>query len=297
MDGMQTPPGQDAPSIAVLGLGRAGRDLVHMARASGIDVTVAWSRTSRGGILPDVTVAHGDLPSIDASLVVLAVPDGAIGSVAAELRRADVLEPTASLAHLSGATAASALRATGDERGCVAMHPLQTFLGDGQVPRPFPWILEGDAPAVEAARRLVSSLGCGCVELPAAGKARYHAAATMASNLLVGLLRVVERQAALAGLPASQLPQLFVPLMRTTLENAASEGTSRALTGPIRRGDLDTVAAHLRTLEDSPEDLDVYARLSLQLIDAALESGLDEGTAEQLRRRLTAARCPRAEGG
>jgi predicted short-subunit dehydrogenase-like oxidoreductase (DUF2520 family) len=294
---MQSPSRQDAPSVAVLGLGRAGRDLVHMARASGIDVTVAWSRTLCGDILPDVTVEHGDLPSIDAALVVLAVPDSAIGPVAAELRRAGVLQPTTTLAHLSGATAATALRATGDGRGCVAMHPLQTFLGDGRVPRPFPWILEGDTSAVEIARRLVSALGCSCIELPEAGKARYHAAATMASNLLVGLLRVVERQAALAGLPASQLPQLFVPLMQATLSNAAAVGTSRALTGPIRRGDLDTVAAHLRTLEDSPEDLDVYARLSLHLIDAALESGLDEETAEQLRRRLTATRCPRGEGG
>lgn len=294
---MSSPPPKDAPSIAVLGLGRAGRDLVHLARASGVRVALAWNRSPCDALPAGVGAQCGALPRIDASMAVLAVSDAAIAPLARELAEASLVGRDTVLAHLSGATPSAALVGAGGGHGQVAMHPLQTFLGDGAVPTPFPWVLEGDERGVEVARSLVEALGCRATRISAGGKARYHAAATMASNLLVGLICVVERQSAAAGLSPAELPQLFLPLMETTLAHVAAEGTSRALTGPIRRGDLDTVEAHLRTLDDSPEDLDVYARLSLQLIDAALEAGLDEEAAQQLRSRLTGACCPRGEGG
>lgn len=294
---MKTSPTADPPAIAVIGLGRAGRDIVHLARRSGVPVTLAWDLASGPARIADVEVPVGAPPTIQGELVILAVPDGAIEAAARELGERGAIEPGACLAHLSGATLSRVLHAAGGDHPVVAMHPLQTFLGDGAAQLPFPWVLEGDDRAVDRARTFVDTLGCTSVRLPAAGKARYHAAATMASNLLLALLGMVERQAAAAGLPREELPGLFLPLMEATLSNAARRGTTRALTGPVQRGDVDTVRAHLRVLADSGEDRAAYARLSLQLLHAAVENGLDGDTAETLQRLLTTDCCPRPDGG
>ncbi len=294
---MTTSPIPAPPAIAVIGLGRAGRDLVHLARRSGVPVRLAWDVAPGPSPIGDVAVLDGPHPAVRADLVILAVPDGAIEAAAQALGEHGALDPGVCVAHLSGATPSEALRAAGDRQPVAAMHPLQTFVGDGSVPTPFPWVIEGDDRAMECAQALIQALGCNSVRLPAEGKVRYHAAATTASNLLLALLGMVERQAAAAGLPPEHLPALFVPLMEATLSNAVQHGTNRALTGPVQRGDVDTVRAHLRVLTDSGEDLATYARLSLQLLHAAVENGLDEETAEQLRRLLAAAGCPAPEGG
>jgi len=258
--------------VAVLGQGRAGRDLVRLLRDAGVARLRIWTR------------AHGPLPEeLEARTVILAVPDGAIAELAASLAAAGCLQPDAVLLHLSGALDASPLRAACPGHPAASAHPLQTFVGDGQVRRPFPWVLEGDAAAVVAATALTSILGCPSVELPAADRARYHAAATVASNLLVALADLASRQAALAGVPADQLPALFTPLMHTTLDNLARRGAADALTGPVARGDVRTVQAHLEALADTPDDRRCYQHLSRPLVDLAEQRGLDPDSARTLR--------------
>jgi len=138
---------------------------------------------------------------------------------------------------------------------------------------------------------LVGELACDAVQLEAAGKARYHAAATMAANHLVALARVAERQLRLAGLPGDRLPALFIPLMEAALAHVAREGTAAALTGPLIRGDVDTVAGHLRVLADSPGDRDVYLALSETLLEFAEERGTDAESLAALRVLLDDAGC------
>ena len=285
------------PPLAVVGVGRAGRDLMHLARSAGVEIAFAWSRSGGGSRVAGVLVQSGDVGCIEAGLVILAVPDEAIEGVARHLGEQQLLVPGATLAHLSGVAPASRLRVAGACHPCVSMHPLQTLLGDGRVRQPFPWILEGDEDAVTLAESVVDVLGCTSVQLPGAGKARYHAAATMASNLLVALVHMVDRQAARAGIPRSRLPGLFRPLMESTLEHVMEHDALHALTGPIQRGDVDTVRTHLQALGDSDEDRATYARLSLQLVDMAVEGGLDEDKASQLRRWLTEAGCSPLPGG
>jgi predicted short-subunit dehydrogenase-like oxidoreductase (DUF2520 family) len=239
-----------------------------------------------------VAVAEGDLPStIDAELIVLAVPDGAIGPLSARLSREATLAADTAVLHLSGARPAAVIRDAGLRTYCGAMHPLQTLLGDGRPRLPFTWVLEGDPIAIARAELLVGELACDAVRLGAAGKVRYHAAATLAANHLVALARVAERQLRLAGLPGDRLPSLFIPLMEAALAHVAREGTAAALTGPLVRGDVDTVAGHLQVLGDSPADRDVYLALGEILLELAEERGTDVESLGALRVLFDGATC------
>jgi len=280
----QSPEPAALPSVALLGMGRAGRGVVRLLAAAGVPVPWLWNRSGGLDRLDGRAVIHGAIPDADVDAVILAVPDRAIADLAARVR--PTLASHTALLHLSGATPPGVLRSPDDPRDCGSMHPLQTFPADGAPRTPFPWVLAGDERAVQVARRLVDAMGCPHVGLPDGDRARYHAAASIASNLLVALVAVVERQAVAAGLPPGEARALFGPLMRTTLDGALDHGCGAALTGPVVRGDRTTVRAHLEALADAPEDRAVYARLSLQLLDLARKRGLSEADAAALRSQL-----------
>src|SRR5690606_7059788 len=143
--------------------------------------------------------------------------------------------------HTSGlldSSVLAALRST--EAALGSFHPLQTFrdpAGTPAVLRGAPAILEGDIRAVARARELAALLEMSpVVEIPAGGKARYHAAAVFASNYLVVLADVAARLARGAGIEATSA--LFMPLMLQTLQHLEQGDPAGALSGPVRRGDV-----------------------------------------------------------
>jgi predicted short-subunit dehydrogenase-like oxidoreductase (DUF2520 family) len=187
------------------------------------------------------------------------VPDAEIPSAAATVAGAAPF-----VGHVSGATPLSALVAARAET--FGLHPLQTF-----APPPASVELAGAgcavsgsspaalAVAVELARRL----GMEPFEIDDEGRAAYHAAASIASNFLVTLQAAAERVAASAGLEAEEARSLLAPLVRRTVENWAALGPERALTGPVARGDEDTVRAQRAAVEEAAPEL-------LALFDALL---------------------------
>ncbi len=275
------------PRVAVLGVGRAGSDLIALLEDAGVDVIVAWNRSPRAPV-GRVAVRHGPLPDLAAAdAVILAVSDGHIGRLARRLT--GLLRPGTVLLHLAGAVPSSILAGAGSRVVVGSMHPLQALVGDGAPPRPFPWILEGHPRAVALARGLADAMGCPSHVIAATDKPRYHLAATMASNLLVALLDASSSQAQRTGLPAGELPDMLLPLMRTTLEHAARLGPRRALTGPVRRGDASTVRDHMRQLSGSELHRDAYRALSLIALDLAAADGLGDDDARAILDALGAA--------
>ena len=190
---------------------------------------------------PTATVADA---GSDADLVVIATPDAAIDETAQQL--ATEVRAGALVIHLSGARGLDALAPLADARADVrigALHPLQTLSGSVLADSP----LRGASAAVagpEAVGSLAGELGLRPFRVDDDDRAAYHAAACVASNHLVALLAQVERLAAAVDVPADA----FAPLVRTTVENVFTLGAASALTGPIARGDLATVAAHLDAL-------------------------------------------------
>jgi len=186
-------------------------------------------------------------PGPDVDLVLLCVPDRVIHDVAANT-------PTGPwIAHMSGAVPLSALSPHVRRFG---LHPLQTFrLGGGAEQ------LDGASAAVtaeaedarERARWLAGCLQLRPFDLREDKRVLYHAGATMASNFLVTLFRAARQLVETAGVPADGL----IPLMRRTIDNGFE------LTGPISRGDWETVEAHLAAIhEDAPELEELYRAMA-----------------------------------
>jgi predicted short-subunit dehydrogenase-like oxidoreductase (DUF2520 family) len=216
-------------TVSVIGRGRVGGAFA--------------SRLAERGLLVEIG-AGGDCT---AELVVLCVPDAAIGEVAR------TIAPGPWLAHVSGATRLAVL---GPHQRRFSVHPLQTFTrsrGAEQIDGAWAAVTGETGEARAAGAWLARALGLTPFDLADDRRAVYHAGAVFASNYLVTLHRAAARALAAAGAP----PEALTPLMRRTIENGFD------LTGPIARGDWATVEAHLAVLAVELPDLEpVYRALA-----------------------------------
>jgi predicted short-subunit dehydrogenase-like oxidoreductase (DUF2520 family) len=234
--------------LALIGPGRAGGAVATALAATG------WRVVGVAGRDPDAPrvrrtatrfAARAAAPADvvpDADLVVVATPDGEIDRVARTIARA--VGPDALVVHLSGARGLDALDAIGGRTG--ALHPLQSLpdpvTGAARLAGSYAAIA-GDAQVGRIAR----DLGMIPFQVADVDRGGYHAAACIAGNHLVALLAQVE---ACTDVPVAA----FLPLMRATLDSVADLGTRAALTGPVARGDVATVRAHLAAIPDAERE-------------------------------------------
>ncbi len=268
-------------NVAVIGAGRVGLTLARALVRSGRAVAVLGRHVDA---LPEPLEPATPVwePAIAASdLVLIAVPDDAIGDVARTLARGGVIGAPQVVLHTSGLHDRSALAALySSGAGLGSWHPLQTFPRRGGEPDALagsPAVIEGDERALTAGRELAELLQLRpVVEIAADRKASYHAAAVFASNYLVVLADVAARLTRDAG--GDQVPNaLFLPLMRHTLAHL-NDGPAAALTGPVSRGDAGTIARHLAALEGPEREL--YRALAKEALRLARQNGLDENAAQ-----------------
>lgn len=268
--------------FAVIGAGRLGASLALALRNLGATLVGFTARSSLGRRQAAIWLgsqAVTDLAELvleQPELYFIAVPDQAVPEVALQL--AQVLEAHAAgtqpvVAHTSGATSVTALdpcKQTG--AATMVFHPLQTFTEPLTGSRRFqdaaigitPSDQRPDDPALTLGFAVARALGARPFLLPDEKRGLYHAAATLACNYLVTLEHVAERLFVQAGLPPEEALSLFMPLVRATLDNIATQGTVASLTGPLSRGDLDTISRHLSALEShAPDLLAVYQALGL----------------------------------
>jgi predicted short-subunit dehydrogenase-like oxidoreductase (DUF2520 family) len=285
--------------VALVGAGAVGTALARRLAERGVPVQAILSRdpadaqalAERVGA-PVAAKAWSALPST-VRLVLLCVPDDALAAVAGAL--ADVAHPweTTLVGHTAGGQTADVLAPLVREGAAtLSFHPLQTFTPDTS-PDAFDDIvigIEGDPEAVAAGTALARTLGARPVVLSARGKALYHCAAALASNGLVALMAVVEELLAAADVEGEEASAaaLMAPLVEQTWAHLQSAPPEGALTGPVARGDEDTVAAHLDALRDhAPHLLPLYAALSTEMVRVAVRGGqLDGTTAEDVLRML-----------
>jgi predicted short-subunit dehydrogenase-like oxidoreductase (DUF2520 family) len=271
-----------APRVAIIGAGRAGRSLALALTRAAVPVTVCVRRPT--DLPPPIECSLDPWAEIlsAADVVLLAVPDDAITEVAARVNDATLARTV--VLHCSGLRDRTALAPLeGNAAGLGSFHPLQTLAGDTEAAerlRAAFAVLEGDAVAVAAGRRLAAVLGMRALELQAADKPKYHAAAVITSNYTVTLAAVAARLAREAGVPEEAATRIFLPLLAGTVRNLDQLGPGSALTGPIRRGDVGTVRAHLAALDGESRRL--YAVLGLSAVELAREGGLAEARAREL---------------
>jgi predicted short-subunit dehydrogenase-like oxidoreductase (DUF2520 family) len=217
--------------------------------------------------------------------VLLAVPDGAITPVASEIARHGDPGPGSVALHLSGALPTGALAVLAECGYAVgSLHPLQTVAdplrGAERLKNAF-FTFEGEGEARDAAADIVNAAGGRMLEVHAADKARYHAACVFASNYVVACGAVATRLlASAAGIGEGEAARALRPLWGGAIANLDQLGPSGALTGPVRRGDLETVKAHLAALDGDTRQ--VYAELAWQAVQLAKQAGLDAKDAEAI---------------
>lgn len=233
--------------LGVVGQGRVGTALAAALRQAGYEV--------------DGPAGRGEVPAGEA--ILLCVPDSEIA------RAAETVAGSARLVgHTSGATPLGALRPAARGGAHVfGFHPLQTFTREGDPPEldGVGCAIAGSTPeALAFAREVAERLGMVPFDLPDHKRAAYHAAASVASNFLVTLQAMAEEVARDAGLEPTQARQLLAPLVRRTVENWVELGPAAALTGPVARGDEQTVSAQRRAISAASPQL-------LPLFDALVE--------------------------
>jgi predicted short-subunit dehydrogenase-like oxidoreductase (DUF2520 family) len=291
-------------SFSIVGAGRLGTVLgAALVRrgwtaAAIVDKDSGAARESRriigrGKVLPyrpvlpgkglDGTVRLGDV-------VIIAVPDDAVGRVAAGLARSGASWAGRFVFHTSGLLPARVLEPLRKRGARIAsVHPVQTFPrkdAPASIFRGITWGVEGDSAAVAAAEDMVRSLRGNVLLLSEKDKPLYHAACSLASNAMIALEWTASGMLGAAGIGEKAAAGILFPLAQGTLQNVNNLGLEKALTGPILRGDVATVRKHLEAVRSDPQAREVYLVMGKQILRLAEKSGLPAGRVTALKRLL-----------
>jgi predicted short-subunit dehydrogenase-like oxidoreductase (DUF2520 family) len=166
--------------------------------------------------------------------------------------------------HSSGALTSrelSSLRRAG--ASVASVHPMMSFVHHGaEATFEVPFAVEGDATALRVARRIVGDLGGETLQISEANKPLYHAFGAFLSPLVVANLALAERIGIKAGVPKSFIRQAIAPILATTIFNYITLGAAAAFSGPLVRGDVETVRKNLAALKKVPDAEGVYRALA-----------------------------------
>ena len=272
------------PPVAV-----GGRTVAHAERAASFILHLrpaGYGAQAQPAPMKAASIA--DIPSL-ADHVLIAVSDAAIAEVADELARGGMAGGVA--LHTSGARGPQLLEPLA-ARGvsCGVIHPLQTiadpFRGVAAL-RGATFGVSGDAAAVEWARELVDVAAGTPLRIRADAFASYHAGAVMAGNAVIAAIDAAVVLLGAAGVEKRAALQAIRPLCLTSAQNALDLGPEAALTGPVQRGDAETIRAHVEALASCPPYVaDLYRASGHALVDIARRRGLPEASAHAVEEAL-----------
>ncbi len=290
-------PDASAWRVAIVGAGALGTAIALRLLEAGVPIEAVVSRTETHARALGTRVgahfgtdARAVLPaSVDT--VICCTPDRAVADVDRTLAAARTSWSDTLVAHTSGALASADLAACAAAGATVAsFHPIQTFTRDtppGAFTGSFVGI-EGEPDALVRCAALARCLGAYPIVVPADQKGTYHLASALASNYLVTLLHMAADSLRPLGIDTPTALRILAPLTDHALANARATTPALALTGPLVRGDIDTLASHLRAIaEHEPDRRPTYLALAEETLRMASTAGrLDATQAETVRRFL-----------
>lgn len=287
--------------VSIIGVGRLGGSLAIALSRAGIAVSELFVRTERDlshvvrSIEPEPAVKiFSDSESIDADVVIIAVPDPAIEEVAGEL--VGKLPGVTVVLHTSGSLSSEVLgtlAAAGHATG--SLHPLVSFsepaLGAERLRGSY-FCLEGSAVAVDFAGRIVIALGGNSFTVETSKKSLYHAAAVTACGSLVALLDVAFEMLSECGVSREHAQKVLLPLVKGTVMNLESQSTAEALTGPFSRADIPNFERNLSAIEEGSSQMArrLYLELGERSLELAEKQGADPGRIAELREKIRLAK-------
>ena len=271
-------------SVAIVGCGKVGTAFGRLLKKAGhtiVGVSTNHEATAKKAAEILGTPRFSEKPwqlTAQAQVVFITTPDDVIKKTCQVIAKEGGFQKGSVVIHCSGALPSSILSSARDCGASVAsLHPLQSFSSAKEAELLVGGsycTVEGDPQALPTVRRLTQDLKGRLLEISSDGKSLYHAAAVVASNYLVALIHTAQCLFKSAGLPPEVSFDALSPLVQGTLKNIEKLGIPKALTGPIARGDIATVEAHLDAIKESaPGFLETYRILGQVTIDLAQRKG------------------------
>jgi predicted short-subunit dehydrogenase-like oxidoreductase (DUF2520 family) len=271
-------------TLNIIGPGRVGRSLGELLQRAGLcavqdvlsaEIATAESAVSFIGAGRAVRVLR-DMRAADVWL--LTPPDAAIAQVATALAAAGQLRKGDVLFHCSGSQPSNLLAPLAEKGAFIAsVHPLKSFADPAMAVLNFRGTYcaaEGDAEALAVLTPLFEALGAQVAVIDPVGKTLYHAASVLVCNDLTALMEAGLRAYERAGIERDTAQKMMEPLVRETLDNVFALGTTRALTGPVARGDAEVLTRQLAALNTlDPRIADAYRALNRIALDLARAQG------------------------
>lgn len=269
------------PKVAIVGAGNVGNILAKAFYQQGYPLTGIASKTiisaeklaNYFGVRSTIRAAE---ITRYADVVVIATPDRYISQVVEEIATDGGFRAGQFVLHTSGGISANILSAAselGTFTGC--MHPLQSFADrkrETDLLVGIYFALGGHGQAVKLGEKIVKDFGGQSFILADGDRPLYHAAACIASNYVVSLLHWAMKSYESIGLTPQQARAALLPLVQGTIKNIQELGPTEALTGPVSRGDCNTITAHLAAIEDGDEKK-LYVALAHYTLGVALGKG------------------------
>jgi predicted short-subunit dehydrogenase-like oxidoreductase (DUF2520 family) len=265
--------------VFIIGPGHVGRGLFRAFRASEVKVVGLHGKRPSG-----VASSSGALPEemSGANVVIVCVRDPQLDEALEEVMAAaksGLVERGTVILHTSAIAEPEGLRALSDAGfPGGTFHPLVPF-SDPEVSAELlrkSWIgIDGDNAAKSASRRIAGHVGARTLDIPPGKKPAYHAAAVISSNFPVVLASVAGHLLHDIGIPDASAYRAVESLMSGALTNMKQTLPDDALTGPVVRGDAETVGKHVRALHGRGAALEVYRALSAAAVEIAQKRGVD----------------------
>ena len=280
--------------IGFIGAGKVGTALATQLSGKGYPVVAVASRTRAAAEKLAGTMAsckaYDTAQSVadNAELVFITTPDDAIDKVAGQVK----WNKGNSVVHCSGAGSLDILKPAEQAGAKIgAIHPLQSFANVRQAIENIPgstFAIEGSGPIIDLLKEIATALNSKAIELGAGNKVLYHAAAVMACNYFVTLMKLATDIWQGFGVNSNDAIQALSPLVQGTVNNIINVGLPDCLTGPIARGDVGTINKHIQAFsEKMPEMQKIYCELGLKTIPIGTAKGtLNSEKAEELKKIL-----------
>lgn len=276
--------------IGFIGAGKVGFSLGKYFVCNGIELSGYYSRNNSNAIeAAEFTHsrAYDQLPELikDSDALFLTVSDSAIPQVWEQLKELQISGKI--VCHCSGALSSKIF--SGITHGTIygySVHPLFAVSSKYDSYRELSkcyFTIEGASEYLEQIKALFTGMGNPVAVISAEQKVKYHAAAAVSSNLVVGLIAMSEKMLVECGFDPFSAHEALTPIVQGNVQHILSEGTVEALTGPIERNDVETVKKHLACLTGNERE--VYRTVSGEVLEVAKKRHVDadyQGMEEQL---------------
>ena len=274
--------------VGIIGAGKVGTALAVVLHKNGFDLLIASrSRKSAEKAAKIACIKAASIEKVveKSDFIFLSVPDGEI--VNAGRRIAPIVRREQIVAHLSGALSSTIIDFLNAK--VISIHPLKSFanpLKSANTMQGTLFTAEGNKEALKEAEKIVKVIGGRFTIIKTENKPLYHIAAVLISNYTVGLFYIAKEIFSSIGFSDKDAASALLKLLKGTVKNIETVGPIEALTGPIERGDIDTIKLHLKAMEGNPQLIRIYKTIGSVIIDMAEEKGLDRKKINEMRRLL-----------